>query len=410
MGRGFAVIDLETTGLFPQNHDRIVEVAIVHVSPTGVVEGVWETLVNPMRDMGAQRIHGISAAAAARAPEFGALAPSIASLLRGRVPVAHNASFDARFLAHSMEQAGCRVRTTTTGCARCSSRAPSCRAVGVSPTAVRRSDTRWRTLIALGRCPRCGGTPSRLHRCRSRPRVVGWVARDPGGVADEPCDTTAWLARTDSDTAPRSVLERLHVDAAVDDGGPESRLPRSARPRLLDRYMSATETDDLIRFAAELNLSTSAVRRLHRATSTDWSRRPGRTTSSPLTSGLISRRSEPCSRSTRRTIAGAASKPDAAAPILTTGFRLSPGDTVVITGDTRRDRAAWFRHPHRARADPEGQHGEEGQGARGCRPRFDVGEGEAGAGLGDPDRYGGGARQVAGAGGGRCSGVEAAAC
>ena len=106
MGRGFAVIDLETTGLFPQKHDRIVEVAIVHVSPEGIVEGVWETLVNPMRDMGAQRIHGISAAAAARAPEFGELAPSIASLLRGRVPVAHNASFDARFLAHSMEQAG----------------------------------------------------------------------------------------------------------------------------------------------------------------------------------------------------------------------------------------------------------------------------------------------------------------
>lgn len=42
------------------------------------------------------------------------------------------------------------------------------------------------------------------------------------------------------------------------------------------------------------------------------------------------------------TLGGAASKPDAAAPTLTTGFRLSPGDTVVITGDTRRDRSAWF--------------------------------------------------------------------
>ncbi|WP_370651806.1 exonuclease domain-containing protein [Microbacterium sp.] len=39
MVRGFAVIDLETTGLFPERHDRIVEVAVVHVSPEGVVEG-----------------------------------------------------------------------------------------------------------------------------------------------------------------------------------------------------------------------------------------------------------------------------------------------------------------------------------------------------------------------------------
>lgn len=36
----------------------------------------------------------------------------------------------------------------------------------------------------------------------------GWLATK-GEWPDEPCDTTAWLARTDSDTAPRSVLERL---------------------------------------------------------------------------------------------------------------------------------------------------------------------------------------------------------
>ncbi|KQR26190.1 hypothetical protein ASF76_02730 [Microbacterium sp. Leaf151] len=48
-----------------------------------------------------------------------------------------------------------------------------------------------------------------------------------------------------------------------------------------------------------------------------------------------------CSRSTQ-TIAGAASRPDAATPTLTTGFRLSPGGTVVITGEIRRDRASGF--------------------------------------------------------------------
>ncbi len=347
MGRGFAVIDLETTGLFPQKHDRIVEGAIVHVSPTGIVEGVWETLVNPMRDMGAQRIHGISAAAAARAPEFSALAPSIASLLRGRVPVAHNASFDARFLAHSMEQAGlvcpdyaywmCTMQLAGTFLPGNRSLADCSAAIGYAiEDAHRASADALATAALLRAYIGAGHDPAWWD---------GWLAT-PGEWPDEPYDTTAWLARTDSDTAARSVLERLHVDvaadAAVDDGALNLDYLALLDRVLLDRYMSATETDDLIRFAAELNLSSSAVRRLHRAyfdglvsaawaddqlTAAEWA-------DVQKIGGLLEIDAE--------TIAGAASKPDAAAPTLTTGFRLSPGDTVVITGETRRDRAAWF--------------------------------------------------------------------
>ncbi len=49
---GYAVVDLETTGIHPGRHERIVEVAVVHVSPRGVITGTWETLVNPRRDLG----------------------------------------------------------------------------------------------------------------------------------------------------------------------------------------------------------------------------------------------------------------------------------------------------------------------------------------------------------------------
>src|SRR3546814_20574881 len=97
MGHGFAVVDLETTGLFPEYHDRIVEVAVVHVSRSGEIEGSWATLVNPMRDMGAQSIHGISAASATQAPPFSAISSHLSGLLRGRVPVPHHATFDSRF-------------------------------------------------------------------------------------------------------------------------------------------------------------------------------------------------------------------------------------------------------------------------------------------------------------------------
>ena len=37
---GYAVVDLETTGLFPGGHDRIVEVGVVLVSPDGEVEDI----------------------------------------------------------------------------------------------------------------------------------------------------------------------------------------------------------------------------------------------------------------------------------------------------------------------------------------------------------------------------------
>jgi len=51
---GYAVVDLETTGLFPGGNDRIVEVGVVLVSPAVEVVGTWETLLNPGRDLPCQ--------------------------------------------------------------------------------------------------------------------------------------------------------------------------------------------------------------------------------------------------------------------------------------------------------------------------------------------------------------------
>lgn len=52
-----AVIDVETTGLSPWRHDRVVEIAIVVMSPNGMIETEYETLVNPNRDIGPSSIH-----------------------------------------------------------------------------------------------------------------------------------------------------------------------------------------------------------------------------------------------------------------------------------------------------------------------------------------------------------------
>ena len=44
---GYAVVDVETAGLFPGGHHRILEIAVVQVSAWGDVELSWTTLVNP---------------------------------------------------------------------------------------------------------------------------------------------------------------------------------------------------------------------------------------------------------------------------------------------------------------------------------------------------------------------------
>ena len=46
---GFAVVDLETTGL--SNLDRIVEIGVVLLRPDLTVEDTWETLIQPERDI-----------------------------------------------------------------------------------------------------------------------------------------------------------------------------------------------------------------------------------------------------------------------------------------------------------------------------------------------------------------------
>ncbi|MBK5250382.1 MAG: hypothetical protein JJE50_13295 [Actinomycetales bacterium] len=105
----YAVVDVETTGLRPSWHDRIVEVGVVLVSSTGEVEDTWCTLVNPERDLGPQEIHGINSADVLAAPTFADISGTLTHLLRGRMFVAHNARFDAGFLTASYGGLGHRM-------------------------------------------------------------------------------------------------------------------------------------------------------------------------------------------------------------------------------------------------------------------------------------------------------------
>ena len=99
----FAVVDLETTGLFPNGADRVIEVAVINMDSRGKIFNEYCTLINPKRDVSMTQIHGISARDVKNAPIFSEIAGDLLSLLAGAVFVAHNVNFDIRFIHSEFE-------------------------------------------------------------------------------------------------------------------------------------------------------------------------------------------------------------------------------------------------------------------------------------------------------------------
>jgi DNA polymerase III subunit epsilon len=94
----FAVLDLETTGGSPAT-DRITEVGVVKVRG-GEVTGTFHTLVNPRMPIPPMitAVTGISDAMVADEEPIEVVLPCLLEFLGDAVLVAHNASFDTRFL------------------------------------------------------------------------------------------------------------------------------------------------------------------------------------------------------------------------------------------------------------------------------------------------------------------------
>ncbi|WP_019329355.1 exonuclease domain-containing protein, partial [Streptomyces sp. TOR3209] len=113
--QGYAVVDVETTGL--ARDDRIISAAVYRLDARGEVEDHWYTLVNPQRDPGPVWIHGLTSEVLRDAPLFPEVAEEFAARLDGRVLVAHNAVFDwqmiAREYARAKREAPVRQRLCT---------------------------------------------------------------------------------------------------------------------------------------------------------------------------------------------------------------------------------------------------------------------------------------------------------
>lgn len=99
----YVAVDVETTGVY--NSDRVVEIAAVTVNSDGEIIDEWDTLVDPQRDVGPTWLHGVSASMVSNAPTFDEVGSALASRLVGAVVVAHNLTFDTRFLTNEYQRA-----------------------------------------------------------------------------------------------------------------------------------------------------------------------------------------------------------------------------------------------------------------------------------------------------------------
>ncbi|NLE64966.1 MAG: hypothetical protein GX606_03505 [Elusimicrobia bacterium] len=108
----YVLLDVETTGLSPLDGDRIIEVAAVRLR-RGEILDRFSSFVDPCRPLAAQNIHGITSEMIAGAPKADEVLPKVVAFIGGACVVAHNASFDIKFLCHELSLIGRRMSDQT---------------------------------------------------------------------------------------------------------------------------------------------------------------------------------------------------------------------------------------------------------------------------------------------------------
>lgn len=266
---GYTVVDLETTGLFPQKHDRIIEIGIVSVSDDGEIVDEWSTLLNPGRDVGPTEIHGITARDVLDAPTFADVAHHVIGAFSGRTLVAHNARFDTQFLDYEFERAGLATRPPT----------PSLCTMQLSSAYLRGASRKLKDC-----CAAAGVAHLDEHTAVGDARAAAGLLSFYLSQSERPVpwDHTNRVTRTHwwprFDISPRDVPTRARIGTAR---RPDewldrisSRLPRNPEPRveayldvlekaMLDGYLSAHEEEALIEVAIDLGLHRDQIAAVH---------------------------------------------------------------------------------------------------------------------------------------------------
>lgn len=101
-------LDTETTGLYPDQGHRIIEIAAVEIFNRRPTQRHFHVYINPEReiDAGAQEVHGISLEFLQDKPLFAQVAAEFIEFVRGAELIIHNAPFDMGFLNMELSRLG----------------------------------------------------------------------------------------------------------------------------------------------------------------------------------------------------------------------------------------------------------------------------------------------------------------
>ncbi|MEV0644881.1 exonuclease domain-containing protein [Phytomonospora sp. NPDC050363] len=322
----YAVIDLETTGLY--NRDRVVEVAIVHADEHGEITGRWHTLVNPERDLGRQDVHGVRAADARRAPRFADIAGDIAVRMAGRIPVVHNISFDSRLLSaeyarlglgipHLAEYGVCTMSWAAEYLPGNARSLADCRAaIGLTGDRPHEAlDDALATAALLRVYIRRAGYPPPWAVLATTAASMRWPGLPHGLVAER--------HRSLFDV-PGEFLTRIPRAREGPPGDPVKYLT-AVDIALLDGCVSASEADQLVEIATGEGFDRDHVLGLHRA----------------YLRGLVAQGVGRADLAERARLLGLPTVPASPAEPITPRFALRPGDVVVLTGSFAETKEYW---------------------------------------------------------------------
>jgi DNA polymerase III subunit epsilon len=269
----FAVVDLETTGIF-HRRDRVVEVAIVRLDGDCRVLEEYESLINPMRDMGPTWLHGVTARDVTNAPTFEDVGGDVARLLGGALIVGHNVAFDRLFLESEFARLNACIPDFPVFCT-----------------------MRWGTEKGLGQCKladlcdelsiEVGKTHSAMADARYVVEILRRLMHDPQWqardrllfLAESASHRDGWpRAQTERKPYPRTIaiedaafapsyiqrlVERLSTEPC---GGSETAGYALLLERALeDRRVTQDESDALLELAIDLGLSRQQATDAHMA-------------------------------------------------------------------------------------------------------------------------------------------------
>ncbi|MBC7750929.1 MAG: DNA polymerase III subunit epsilon [Candidatus Saccharibacteria bacterium] len=106
-GKRQLILDTETTGFDPKTGDRIVEIGVIELVNRKLTGNSLHVYLNPQRLVGeSENIHGLSDAFLTDKPLFKDIVAELVAFLQGTEVIAHNASFDMKFLDAEMQMAG----------------------------------------------------------------------------------------------------------------------------------------------------------------------------------------------------------------------------------------------------------------------------------------------------------------